>query len=118
MGSVPEMLRSRRDFAALQQTSKSKVHPLLAARFVQNELGRTRFGFSTGRRLGSSVVRNRVRRRLREAVRALGPRLASGWDVLIVARPGMAGASYDEIRVALERTLRGGGLLDDNGGGA
>jgi RNase P protein component len=44
--------------------------------------------------------------------------LASGWDVLIVARPGMAGASYDEIRAALERTLRGGGLLDGNGGGA
>jgi ribonuclease P protein component len=101
------MLRTPREFAALQQSSKSKVHPLLVARFAPNDLQRTRFGLSTGRRLGSAVVRNRVRRRLRDLLRALGPDPAPGWDVLIVARPKSAAATYGELRVALQSVLDG-----------
>jgi ribonuclease P protein component len=107
------MLRTPREFAALQQSSKSKVHPLLVARFAPNQIERTRFGFSTGRRLGGAVTRNRVRRRLREAVRALGPQIVPGWDVLIVARPPSATATYSALSEALERVLRSGQLLRD-----
>ncbi len=105
------MLRTRQEFVALQQSSKGKVHPLLVARFARNDLDRTRFGLSTGRRLGRAVVRNRVRRRLRAALRALGPRIVAGWDVLIVARPASATAPYSEIADALESVLRGGKVL-------
>ena len=107
------MLRTPRQFAALQQSSKSKVHPLLVARFAPNDLQRTRFGFSTGRRLGGAVVRNRVRRRLREAVRSLAPRTRRGWDVLIVARPASASASYAATVEALERVMQAGGVLSE-----
>jgi ribonuclease P protein component len=105
------MLRTPREFAALQQSSKSKVHPLLVARFAPNDLERTRFGFSTGRRLGGAVTRNRVRRRLREAVRALSPRISPGWDVLIVARPSSATASFASLADGLERVLGAGQIL-------
>ena len=110
------MLRTPREFAALQQSSKSKVHPLLVARFAPNDLDRTRFGFSTGRRLGGAVTRNRVRRRLREAVRALGPRINPGWDVLIVARPPSATATYASLAEGVERVLRAGQLVRDERG--
>ena len=116
MGAAPEMLRTPREFAALQQSSKSKVHPLLVARFAPNDLERTRFGFSTGRRLGGAVTRNRVRRRLREAIRALAPRISPGWDVLIVARPPSATATYASLAEGVEHVLRGGQLLRDQPG--
>ena len=106
------MLRTPRQFAALQQSSKSKVHPLLVARFAPNDLQRTRFGFSTGRRLGGAVVRNRVRRRLREAVRAAEPRIRPGWDVLIVARAPSADATYGALGAALERVLVAAHVMD------
>lgn len=117
-GSPLEMLRARRDFAALQGSSKSKVHPLLAMRFAPNDLGRTRFGLSTGRRLGGAVVRNRVRRRLRAALRELAPGVEPGWDVLVVARPAAVDASSAEFQAVLDRLLRGGGLLSRSGGQA
>jgi ribonuclease P protein component len=107
----PEMLRSPREFAALQASSKGKVHPLLVARFARNDVGRTRFGLSTGRRLGRAVVRNRIRRRLRAALRAAAPRLVPGWDVLIVARPASAAATYSQLADAVESVLRGGRVL-------
>jgi ribonuclease P protein component len=112
VGAAPDMLRTPRQFAALQQSSKSKVHPLLVARFAPNDSQQTRFGFSTGRRLGGAVVRNRVRRRLREAVRAAGPRIRPGWDVLIVARAPSADAPYAALVAALERVLVTAGVME------
>jgi ribonuclease P protein component len=118
MGAAPEMLRTPKEFAALQQSSKSKVHPLLVARFAPNTIERTRFGFSTGRRLGGAVTRNRVRRRLREAVRALGPRIDPGWDVLIVARQSSATATYAALADGLEQVLRSARVLTESTDGA
>lgn len=105
MSPVPEMLRRRADFAALQRSSTTKMHPLLVARYLPNDLGRTRFGLSTGRRVGPAVVRNRIRRRLRAAIRAHAAGLEPGWDVLLVARPPSATAGYADLEGALRRVL-------------
>ncbi len=59
------------------------------------------------------MVRNRVRRRLRAIVRQLSPRMETGWDVLIVARPGAVTASYGQLVEVLERLLRRAGILRD-----
>jgi ribonuclease P protein component len=100
-----EMLRSKRDFTALQAASRSRAHPLLILRFRRNDLGRDRFGISTGKRLGGAVVRNRVRRRIRETLRGMDGTTA-GWDILVVARPASAAASSSELQDALHRLMR------------
>ncbi len=106
-----EPLRRPGDFAALQRGGTSRAHPLLVLRAVRNGLDRTRVGYSTGRRLGTAVVRNRIRRRLRAIVRGLSSRIEAGWDVLIVARPAAVDASYEQLTAALERLLRRAGVL-------
>jgi ribonuclease P protein component len=105
------MLRSPLDFQALQSGSRSRTHHLFTLRYRRNELDATRYGISTGRRIGPAVVRNRVRRRLRTLLRSLGPAVAPGWDVLIVARPASAAASQAQLGEALERLLRGAGII-------
>src|SRR5947208_3575241 len=82
------MLSRPQDFAALQSDGTIRSHPLLLVRFLRTDLDSTRFGLSTGRKLGGAVVRNRVRRRLREALRVMAPSFQPGWDVLIIAKPG------------------------------
>ena len=57
------------------------------------------------------MVRNRVRRRLREVLRATAPSFQPGWDVLFIARPAVVGATHDEIAEAVQRLLRRGGVL-------
>ena len=76
-----------------------------SARFLRTDLETTRFGLSTGRRLGGAVVRNRVRRRLREALRVMAPSFQPGWDVLIIARPAIVEADHDALVGALRRIL-------------
>ena len=99
------MLRSKRDFAALQEHSRSRAHPLLVVRYRRNGLDRDRFGISTGKRLGGAVVRNRVRRRIREALRSMERSGSPGWDILVVVRQPSAGATYRELADALQRTI-------------
>lgn len=95
------MLRSPRDFSALQSHGRGRAHPLVAVRVRRNGLEQDRFGISTGKRVGGAVARNRVRRRLREIVRAWDHSGTVRWDILIVARPGSAGASFAELQAAL-----------------
>jgi len=105
------MLSRPQEFAAFQGAGTTRSHPLLTARFLRTELGTTRFGLATGRRLGTAVVRNRVRRRLREALRVMAPSFQPGWDVLIIARPAIVEADHDALVGALRRTLVRGGVL-------
>ncbi|HUG48194.1 MAG TPA: ribonuclease P protein component [Candidatus Limnocylindria bacterium] len=112
MGVALDMLRSPLAFKAIQAQSSSRVHPLLIVRFRRNDLDRTRYGISTGRRLGSAVVRNRVRRRMKSVLRVLGGRVSAGWDILLVARPPAAEATQAQLAQALDRLLRAAGLME------
>jgi len=105
------MLTRPQDFAALQSDGTLRSHPLLSVRFLRTDLDTTRFGLSTGRKLGGAVVRNRVRRRLREALRVMAPSFQPGWDVLIIARPGIVDVDHETLVGALRRVLVRGGVL-------
>ena len=106
-----EMLRSVSDFHQIQSHSRSRSHPLLLMRHRRNGLDRTRYGISTGRKVGSAVVRNGVRRRLRTILRALDPDTQPGFDILLVARPAAAGVKQTDLEAALRQLLRGAALF-------
>ena len=72
-----------------------------------------RVGIVVSKKVGKAVVRNRVRRRLREALREVSKREASqpprlrplAGDLMLIARPEAAEASYAELRRSLEQAL-------------
>ena len=109
------MLNRPQDFAALQERGTIRSHPLLSARVLRTDLGTTRFGLATSRALGSAVVRNQVRRRLREAIRSMLPSVRPGWDVLVIARPAIVSAEHGAIGNALARLLGRAGVLAEGG---
>lgn len=89
-----------------------RSHPLLAARILRTDLETTRFGMATGRAMGSAVVRNRVRRQIREALRSMGPMIRPGWDVLLIARTGLVEVDYATLVKTLRRQLIRGGVVE------
>ena len=102
-------LRRRADFAAVYQRGRAWSNELLALRVLPSRLPRSRFGYAVGKRVGNAVIRNRVKRRLREAVRSLRP--TAGWDVVIVARPQAAAADFGSLRDALWSLFRRAGIV-------
>ena len=105
------MLRSAKDFAALQRSRRADGDELISVRYRRTELSLTRFGFATSSKLGGAVARNRVRRRLRSIIGGMGPRLEDGWDVLISVRPAGATASQGALGESIEAALQGVGIL-------
>lgn len=79
---------------------------------LPNEIGVTRCGFIVSHRLGDAVVRNRIRRRLREAVRLCYRRIRPGWDLVWIARPPIGRADFPDISAAVEALLQQAGLWD------
>jgi len=78
-------------------------------RVLPNGLTFSRYGFSVGRRIGKAVVRNRMKRRLREILRLLP--LEPGWDIIFIARPKATSASFASLRKSVQGLLSRAGLL-------
>jgi ribonuclease P protein component len=102
-----------RRFAQIHREGTSTANRLLVIRVLPNGLDWSRFGFMISKRIGNAVVRNRVKRRLREAVRTC--RLKSGWDTIFIARRGSEKASYQELKLATDNLLRRNHLVDGEG---
>lgn len=104
-------LRSRDRFEEVRRQGRCWPHRLLVVCCLPNHLAASRFGFSASKRVGNAVVRNRARRRLREIVRVRLAMVAPGWDVVIIARPPLAQARFNQIETAVERLFKQAGLF-------
>jgi ribonuclease P protein component len=112
------------DFTRVYGRRQSAASGQLVVYALPNGLpdGRVRLGLSVSRRIGSAVVRNRWKRRLREAFRLMRPELPRGIDVIIVVRagepPGGAAGlqqTADSLAALLARVTRRPGFFGVEG---
>ncbi|SFR11923.1 ribonuclease P protein component [Desulfoscipio geothermicus] len=68
----------------------------------KNTLTTKRFGFSVSKRIGKAVVRNKIKRRLKEVCRIHGDWFADGYDYIIIARRGIDELSFNSVKNNLE----------------
>jgi len=79
-------LRHRRQFDAVYGHKAARHAGPLRVYGVPNTLGFNRLGLSVSRRVGNAVMRNRIKRRLREAFRMLRGKSPAGYDLVVVVR--------------------------------
>jgi len=70
-----------------------------------------RYGVTVSKKLGKAVVRNRVRRQLKECFRYLEPYIIEGSDIVFVARSAAVDASFADLFYAMKNQLLAGGLI-------
>ena len=93
-------LKKNSDFRRLYAKGKSVVTPYMVLYCRRNSLGVNRLGYTVSTKLGHAVVRNRVRRRLREIYRLNSPAMKKGFDIVVVARSRCVGARYAKMNAA------------------
>ena len=102
-----ETLKSQRDFKRVYKQGKYAHDVLLVMHIVNNNLGKTRLGISVSKKVGCAVVRNRVRRLIKENCRLMGHAvMKSGYDIVIVARVPVGQLkdnAFSQVRNALDR---------------
>jgi len=84
---------------------------LLAMYVRRNRSDENRVGVTVSKKLGKAVVRNRVRRRLREVYRLNESRFLPGWDIVVVARHRAITASFSDLTKAYLALARKAGIL-------
>lgn len=104
-------LKQNHLFRRLYQKGKSSPGRCLVVYCRKNGLGYNRLGLTAGTKLGHAVVRNRIRRRIREAYRLSESSYVLGYDIVIVARHRAAEADFQEIRDCLLTQFEKLGLI-------
>jgi ribonuclease P protein component len=98
----------RGDFDAVYRAGKRRSTSHFTIFFRANHLPQSRFGFSIKKELGSAVVRNRIRRRMREIVRCHRQEIPAGWDIVIHPKKGLERAPFAALTMDLLRALQSG----------
>ena len=102
-------LTKAKDFALVRLKGRSWPERRLVLMARANGLKVSRVGFAVGRRTGKAVVRNRIKRRLREVVR-LTP-VQDGWDIVLVARKDASTADFHVLSRSVIALYRRAGIL-------
>ncbi len=98
-------LRKRRDFLRVQERGTKVAVGSLLALVQRNEGGVTRLGLTVSSKVGNSVVRNRIRRTLRELYRKRQGSFPAGLDLVLVARASAKDAGFARLAQDFERVV-------------
>jgi ribonuclease P protein component len=95
----------RGEFDAVYRAGRRRSSSHFTVFLRANEMPESRFGVSIKKALGGAVVRNRIRRRLREIVRCHRSEIPAGWDIVIHPKSAVDKAPFAELTEELLRLL-------------
>jgi ribonuclease P protein component len=108
-----ERLKRRREFLNVAASRRRFVTPSMIVQFLPQENTAPRVGFTVSKRVGNAVLRNRARRRLREAALKIFPAHASAADYVLVGRTEAVSRKFSDIVTDLETALHRLGAWKD-----
>jgi ribonuclease P protein component len=111
-------LHRSNEIQRVRRIGKSYAHPLIVLIAARNEGAERRLAVTVSRTVGNAVIRNRVRRRIREIFRDAIHRVPAGWDLLLVARPKAADAEFHDLLAAVDSLLVRSGWKEARDGSA
>ncbi|NKC29689.1 ribonuclease P protein component [Falsiroseomonas selenitidurans] len=111
MPARPPRLKLRREFKRVAQNGQRVARPGLVLQVLKGTEAPLRAGFTATKKIGNAVVRNRTKRRLREAARLLlgrdGPQ---GYDLVLIGRDGTAKRDFRQLLGDLRGALKQAGV--------
>ena len=100
-------------FQRLYRTN-GQAGPYMVLYARKNRTGTNRIGITVSKKLGYAVVRNRVRRRLRECYRLNEDKFQPGWDIVVVARTKAIRADFVKLQESYLELAKRAGILAEN----
>ena len=105
-------LKKKRDFEEVFKKGKTFRESFLFLRVKENNLKQNRFGFIVSSKISKkAVVRNKIKRRLREITKEYLPRVKTGVDVVLITKPGIETKGFPEIKEILIKLFEKAGIF-------
>ena len=101
-----DSLKRKKEFRYTYRAGKSHASKLCALVAAKNRTASVKIGFSVSKKIGNSVMRNRVKRRMREAVTPLIPSMRPGYNYIFIAREAIVNAPFADIGAAMQQLIR------------
>jgi ribonuclease P protein component len=103
-----ERLRRRADYLRCYRTGRRRHGALALLYFAPNQLGHPRLGITASRKVGPSVVRHRIKRRIKEIYRRWNDRgKLPSLDLVVHLKPEARGSDFEALRGELMRLFAG-----------
>lgn len=99
-------LRKNYEFKYVYNKGRVYSNNLLVLYIAENKDKYNKVGFSVSKKVGKSVIRNKVRRRLKECYRLNSDRIKKGYNMVFISRVRAREASYDEIERSMLHLLK------------
>lgn len=106
-------LKKRKHFNYIYKNGESKFSSLLQMVFIKNKFKPYKIGFSVNKKIGKSVVRNKVKRRLREGVSFFSKNINQNYNYIFVAKKGIEEKNFEEIKEEIKKLLIKANLYDE-----
>lgn len=108
-------LAKRKDFNKVYRLGKSAANRQFVVYLLKNpQTAKMRVGVSASKKLGGAVVRNRLRRRIKEIIRLNADHIVPGYDLVIIARKPIVDMDYKEMEKSLLHALKQASLWNKN----
>ena len=103
---ITQGLRNTREFSKVYKTGKSIADRYLVLYYRKNGLDYNRIGFSVSKKVGKAVIRNRIKRLLKESFRLNFDDYNKGYDFVFIARVSSNKIGYKEINKSMKKLFR------------
>ncbi len=108
----PGRLKQRAEFLRVASKGrKAPTHGVVLQALARDDSDPVRLGFTVTKKVGNAVIRNRTRRRLKEAARLLlKDRPVAGYDLVLIGRDHTRGRPFNELQDDIARALKKAGV--------
>ncbi|MFA0814997.1 MAG: ribonuclease P protein component [Anaerofustis sp.] len=106
-----DTLKKTKQFRTVYNTAQSIADSNLVIYRIENGTDQNRFGISASKKVGCAVVRNKIRRQIKEILRLNNAAFRNGYDIIFVVRVRCGKADYNAIRNSVYHLARKSNLL-------
>ena len=107
-------LRKNKHFKFIYKHGETKSYNALALTFAKTKIQPFKVGFSVSKKIGKSVVRNKVKRRLRECFCLMQSGINKKYNYIFIAKAGIQDLTFEQLKANVKTLLLKNGLYEEN----